>query len=399
MADAAFPCRFQGEGWLNSKNLGSASIIAEPLIRPYMPELDSVRGLAILLVLLLHGTAWPLHSHLSSFGLWFFTVAQHGGVGVNLFFVLSGFLITGILIDSKNDRDYYRRFYFRRALRIFPAFYVTLLILFAGGWLSLRFAALSSIFLANLTPLFGVPLQYGPLWSLAVEEHFYLLWPFVVQRFSSQGIALTASLTVAASPLLREIAFLSGHYSGTAFLYTWFNLDGLAIGAILALWLRQPRFHRRQLAYVALPLFAAGTAACFGVSSYPGIEAGLLMTFRDVGCAGWLSCMLLLGTSRWKFLADVRALRFLGFISYGVYLVHVLAFSVSEKVLSPQYKGLISNGFATSAMFLRLLAGTSTAIVIAYLSRRSLEERFLRMGVSSTTRNVRMPTEPAAANA
>src|SRR6185369_3719178 len=100
-----------------------------------------------------------------------------------------------------------------------------------------------------------------------------------------------------------------------------------------------------------------------------------------------------------KFLADVPALRFLGFISYGVYLVHVLAFSISEKVLSPQYKSLISNGFATSAMFLRLLAGTSTAIVIAYLSRRSLEERFLGMGVSSTRRNVRMPTEPAAANA
>jgi peptidoglycan/LPS O-acetylase OafA/YrhL len=399
MTDAAFPCRFQGEGWLNSKNLGSASIIAEPLIRPYMPELDSVRGLAILLVLLLHGTAWPLHSHLSSFGLWFLTVSQHGGVGVNLFFVLSGFLITGILIDSKNDRDYYWRFYFRRALRIFPAFYVTLLILFAGGWLSLRFAALSSIFLANLTPLFGVPLQYGPLWSLAVEEHFYLLLPFAVRRFSSQGIGLAASLTVAASPLLREIAYLSGHYSGTTFLYTWFNLDGLAMGAILALWLRQPRFQRRQLAYVALPLLAAGSAACFGVSSYPGIEAGLLMTVRDMGCAGWLSCMLLLGTSRWKFLADVPALRFLGFISYGVYLVHVLAFGIGEKVLSSQYEILISNGFATSAMLLRLLAGTSIAIVIAYLSRRSLEERFLRMGVSSIRRNVRMQTEPAAANA
>ena len=171
----------------------------ENLIRPVMPELDSLRGVAILLVLFFHGFDSPgiVWSRLTVPGRLFFTACLGGWTGVYLFFVLSGFLITGILLDSKPKPQYYRRFYIRRALRILPAFYLLLLLLIVlprTGWLAHRrvgwpFVALSFLYLANVTNLFGVPGQYGALWSLAVEEHFYLVWPAVVRRLSRRAIA------------------------------------------------------------------------------------------------------------------------------------------------------------------------------------------------------------------
>jgi peptidoglycan/LPS O-acetylase OafA/YrhL len=381
---------------LNQGKQNSHAVAEAPLIRSYMPELDSVRGLAIFLVLLLHGTAVPLESQLSGFGNVFFNFARHGGVGVNLFFVLSGFLITGILIDSKHNPDYFRRFYVRRALRILPAFYAVLLVLLISGWLTWRFATLSVLFLANVAPLLGMPLEYGPLWSLAVEEHFYLAWPAIVHKLSSRVLALAAMFGVVTAPLLREAAFLTGHYAGTASLYTWFNLDGLAMGALLAIWLRQESFRRRQLSGVALLMLVMGVAAYTSVLRHPSLDAAFLMTSRDVGCAGWLSCMLLLGTGRWRFLADVPILRFLGFISYGLYLIHVPIFKIAEAIFSREFTALVSSGYATSAMLLRLLAGSTIGIAIAYLSRRFLEEKFLRMGVASSIKKDTTSMDPGA---
>src|ERR1700688_149946 len=114
----------------------------ESLIRPVMPELDTVRGLAILLVLFFHGFGFQFASApLRRLAHWFVVATMPGWVGVNLFFVLSGFLITGILLDSKNHPHYYSRFYFRRALRILPAYYAFLLLWVVApkpGWLDHR---------------------------------------------------------------------------------------------------------------------------------------------------------------------------------------------------------------------------------------------------------------------
>src|ERR1051325_2130641 len=174
---------------------------SEGLVRPVMPELDSLRGVAILMVLFFHGFNLPTAmSHMSGLSRAFVYAATGGWAGVNLFFVLSGFLITGILLDSRWKPQYYRRFYIRRALRILPAFYLLLLLLVLLariGWLDHRrigwpFIALSFLYLANVTSFFGVPAQYAALWSLAVEEHFYLLWPTLVHRLSKRTIAWCA---------------------------------------------------------------------------------------------------------------------------------------------------------------------------------------------------------------
>src|ERR1700722_15052284 len=117
----------------------AAATIPHPLLRSYMPELDVLRGIAVLMVLFLHGMAPPLHGHLSNVGRELLALSQYGGAGVNVFFVLSGFLITGILLDSQHRQDYYRRFYLRRALRILPAFYAVLSVLLLAGWIGWRF--------------------------------------------------------------------------------------------------------------------------------------------------------------------------------------------------------------------------------------------------------------------
>ena len=357
---------------------GSNSI---SLIRPYMPELDSVRGIAVLMVLFLHGVAPPIHGNLTAGGEFLLSISRHGGTGVNLFFVLSGFLITGILLDSKTRPDYSRSFYARRALRILPALLGTLLLLFVGGLINWRFALVSMLFLANSATLLGVPLQYGPLWSLAVEEHFYMLWPTLVRRFSCRRQLSLLLGIIVASPILRAITFahLEGTYSGRP-LYTWFNLDGLAFGAVLAIWLRHPSFRRVRLLRIALPLLVTGVALYFWLIGRPQASAVFMETACAVAFTGFLSCVLLLGTSRWNTLVNRPILKFLGFISYGLYLIHLLAFRLVDTLLSHLFPTLIASGTPTTTMLLRFVSGSSLAILVAFLSRRSLEESFLRRG-------------------
>jgi|SRR5947209_12757957 len=135
---------------------------AANLVRSVMPELDSVRGLAILGVVFLHAFYWPYSRlHFSRPAHIFIQLTQPGWMGVNLFFVLSGFLITGILIDSLDKRNYYKRFYVRRILRILPAYYAVLILLLVLGRSSLAYFGLSFIYLSNMTNLFGVPQSYG----------------------------------------------------------------------------------------------------------------------------------------------------------------------------------------------------------------------------------------------
>src|SRR5205085_7512260 len=205
-----------------------------------MPELDTLRGVAILAVIFYHGFSqydtagfsWPTR--------WFLESAQWGWLGVNLFFVLSGFLITGILLDGKQEQHYYRRFYVRRALRILPAYLLLLLLLMltyrigiSDRHISWSFIGLSFFYLSNLTTFFGVNMQYGPLWSLAVEEQFYLFWPPAVRKLSRRWLAGLALAVFLCTPLLRGAMFLLGHTAEGW--YTWLVADGLASGALLAI--------------------------------------------------------------------------------------------------------------------------------------------------------------------
>jgi peptidoglycan/LPS O-acetylase OafA/YrhL len=269
------------------------------LIRPKMPELDSLRGAAILLVVFYHGFFWSNGLvGLSGVAKFFVNLTRFGWLGVNLFFV---FLITGILVESKAQEHYFRRFYVRRALRILPAFYGLLLILLFIPSQSRTYLLLSFFYLSNLASPLGIPMTYTMLWSLAVEEHFYFVWPIAVRILSGRALMTCAAAIVCAEPFLRAWYFFRGWPEGSGYL-TWLVADGLAMGAILAMIVRLPKFTRKRLTlFIAVVLGVAASTALFGarygiLTQRRLLGASLLLTVAQLFFLGALGMTLFLGT-------------------------------------------------------------------------------------------------------
>jgi|HubBroStandDraft_1064217.scaffolds.fasta_scaffold30524_2 peptidoglycan/LPS O-acetylase OafA/YrhL len=357
---------------------------SDPLIRPVMPELDSVRGIAITAVLLLHAFYWQYSSfHFGGLPRLCLLATQPGWLGVNLFFVLSGFLITGILLDSKEKPQYFRRFYTRRALRILPAYYLLLIILALLHQASAGFLGLSFVYLANVTGLFGVPADYGPLWSLAVEEHYYIFWPAVTYKLMRRHLAIVTVAICLLIPVLRAVFFRLGYTAGLGW-YTWFVADGLATGSLLAIFLRSSA-SRKMVAVICGTLLAggftlAGVGRPFGILTRERVlGAALQETVIDMVFAGFLLLVLLLGTSARRRYVNNSVLRFLGYISYGLYLIHLLVFRMYDKLCRIYWPSLQPTPGHFGLIVLRFFLAGGAAIGVAYLSRKYFEERFLRL--------------------
>jgi peptidoglycan/LPS O-acetylase OafA/YrhL len=355
-----------------------------------MPELDTLRGIAVSMVVLFHAFAFTYGlSGLSVIPKVSVGMTMCGWTGVNLFFVLSGFLITGILLDTKSRADYYKRFYLRRALRILPLYYAVLVLLFlivrsglVQRHVSWAFLGLSAVYLSNVTDLFGVPMQYGVLWSLAVEEHFYLLWPAAVRVLSRRKIIVCAFAVVMLCLLLRAVYHILGWIGGP---YTWLSGDGLALGAALATVAREkgdPRQSVKRFTALAFLgcfcLFAVG--APFGIflaRHFLGVT--VRETAIDLFFAGVVGGTLLVGASRWRRFVNLRAFQFLGKISYGIYLTHMLIFEVVAHFTLRCFPSLQPVAGNFDLMVLQFCVAGSLTIAIAYASRWYFEERFLRM--------------------
>ena len=368
-----------------------------------MPELDSLRGVAILLVLFLHGFGYTFNpASFTGLRHMFMTATSYGWIGVHLFFVLSGFLITGILLDSRERGDYYRRFYARRALRILPAYYLLLLILallHQTYWpgrhsVGIPFVLLSFIYLSNVTPLFGIPMQYTVLWSLAVEEHFYLLWPAVVRRLSRQSLAGAALGIFLLVPMVRAVSAHFGHPADHNF-YTWCNADGLALGALLSMALRDPRIGRDLLRNLAICVVAvSGTTLVLAANlkmlrwdSTSGFA--LRLSILNLGFVALLVLVLLAGTTRWSFIVNIPLLRFFGEISYGLYLCHMLFFYGYERIAKQFWPSLAASDGRFGDIVLQFVCAGSASVIAATLSRRYFEECFLRLRGQPVLRGLR----------
>ncbi len=226
-------------------------------LRAHLPALDGVRGVAILLVLYAHFTATePAGAALNVFERIYFRSAQLGWWGVDLFFVLSGFLITGILYDAKGKEHYFRNFYMRRVLRIFPLYYGVLLLVFVviplartPHSLDDQTAVHSSLWLWCYAANIGMcvhdavmnyshTLEFNHFWSLAVEEHFYFVWPLLVHAFGRQSLVrICGAIIVGALGLRWMMLELDIHWMKRFFL-TPCRMDALAMGALLALLVR-----------------------------------------------------------------------------------------------------------------------------------------------------------------
>jgi peptidoglycan/LPS O-acetylase OafA/YrhL len=261
---------------------------------------------------------------------------------------------------------------------------------------------LSFLYLSNLAPLFGLSLEYNIIWSLAVEEHFYLVWPALVRRVSANILMWMCILVISASPIIRLISFRnSGNLNMDSFFYTWNNADGLACGALLALFIRKTNQSREVLKLACWISFTL--AILIWAVSLP---FGIITRHRPVGAAlqvvPWqfvffalLGTFLLIGTTDKKRFVQSKILMFFGYISYGLYLIHNLLFSgfdlLSRLVSMPG----LGHGFMSNVIVRFLYAGIA-AILIAWLSRKYFEEPFLRLKEQEIHRRTERTTQPSS---
>jgi len=294
-----------------------------------MPQLDGLRALAVVMVLWSHSMPvayqYVLNTHI-------------GFIGVQLFFVLSGFLISGILLDiskrgTSSQTKYFglRQFYIRRFLRIFPLYYMVLLlaVLFKvpplpDNW-PWHAAYLSNFWLWDVANTKDFPVHFcgNHFWSLSVEEQFYLFWPMVI-LFVPKKLRLWSILVlVGVAPLFRLIMEL-GHLGKNPELATYLtpaNLDSLGLGALLAYADRYPFIAPSRLARALLVFGLAGFILNY-ITGWPGV----LMQTLFASLFGWLvwKASQGFGGHFGKFL-QCRTVAYLGKISYGVYVIHLFA--------------------------------------------------------------------------
>ena len=350
--------------------------------RQHYPALDGLRGVAILLVIFVH-----------NFG--FMNYFFFGWLGVDLFFVLSGFLITEILLNSLGQPGFLKRFYIRRVLRIFPLFYLLLLIclfilpLFKSLSLDVSYYRDNKFwhwtYLQNWLYIFKEP--YGDkllmhTWSLAVEEQFYLLWPLLILLIRRPNFLLVAMLLILImTGVARYIVWLYKvedlAYSS---LYTFTRIDGLCIGSMVALLQKiNPGFLKKNTLLIVL-LMAATNFGFYFINDRSGF------TLPYLAFVGYTTFAVLFGllvyeavTGESKFLQlllDNRPLKFFGKISYGLYVYHWPVYIIFFDHLRNRLNGNDLLSFR-AAELTSGVAVTLIAIFLSILSYRYFEKPFL----------------------
>jgi peptidoglycan/LPS O-acetylase OafA/YrhL len=351
---------------------------AASLLASRMPGLDLLRGVAILAVIFYHGFSFsaPRLALPNRPVAFLYHLTGWGWLGVNLFFILSGFLITGLLQDSVANERYYRRFYIRRALRILPAYLAILLLIWVLGFVHLPYILVCLFFLANAPGLFLAPgfAFYGPLWSLAVEEQFYLMWPFLQRRLAQRTILAICCGLILVCPVLRWLLERQLLFAGVPNSRTWMFTDNLAMGAALALVVRMPRLSLRQFSTMGLWLFVSGAAGVLVLLSIHQLRRGL-GTSIGVSFLMLVAAGLMIGAlRRFRSGSVPRGLRFLiffGDISYGLYLIHVLCLMIYDRVAGEAAL------HSLRGITIRFVIANGAAVAIAMLSRRTFEQWFL----------------------
>lgn len=377
------------------------SVSAEPLTPPLdtrVPALDGIRGIAILLVMLHHFAYYGGMRPTAIVDKLFYTITYVGWCGVDLFFVLSGFLITGILFDTKGGHCFFRNFYMRRLLRIFPLYYGFLVVFFlilprivpvgaafhslgeSQGW---YWSYLVNLQIArDGWPSFPA---IGHFWSLAVEEQFYLFWPVVVFLLPRRALMITCLVFIVGSFGTRVGLAFAG-YSIAAYVLTPARMDALAVGAFLALLTRGPNGFA-SLSRWAWPV--AGTAV--GVLSAMIIwRQGFYPADIVVQTIGHTLLAILFGavlgiaatspheTALGKVFAH-RGLIFFGHYSYALYVFHpLIIFFITRKWFTvgsvPPFMGSQLPG-----QILFSLVATGASLVLALLSWHMYEAQFLKL--------------------
>ncbi|HET7459422.1 MAG TPA: acyltransferase [Gemmatimonadaceae bacterium] len=379
-----------------------------PRARRYVPALDGLRGIAVVAVFLRHVA--PVVT--APGGGWIASLLRCGWIGIDLFFVLSGFLITGILLDTRGERGYYGRFYARRARRILPVALLTVAAVVAVHPAWWRGALWLVFYGANIPIAFSgwltVPTGTVHFWSLAVEEQFYLTWPLLISCVPRPRLRVTCLALVAFAFALRIVLVVSGSPPERILVLTPARLDGLALGALLADLSRDARAWSAVGArvgwiarhYAVAPVLAAAVVALLllttggsGEVSAPGVRGALLQTVGYLGLAVASAVTLAAvltapGDAPLVRALSARPLRAIGSRSYGIYIYH-LPIIAALAAVGPFPHG--TPRFAAVAAVLTLAA--------AWASWRWIEEPMLRprhARMNAPVHHATVPAPPAA---
>lgn len=370
---------------------------AVPRAGRHIPALDAIRGLAILLVLAYHFNIGP--NPLSAAGRGLFALVRAGGLGVDLFFVLSGFLITGILHDSRRDRHYFRDFYIRRTLRIFPLYYATLLLAFVV--LPLLGAAATASYESSVSHQFwlwtylanvflGVREAYvldgfNHFWSLAVEEHFYLAWPIVI-FVCDRRRAMTVCLACIVAALGCRLGLaLAGHHPISAYVLTPCRMDALATGAWLALAIRGSGGLAPLLTPARISLVTCGLVASpLFVWKSGDSQMDVMTLVLRPSLSSWLfGTLLVLALAAapggwWGWFWNGRFLRFFGKYSYGLYVFHYPLIPLFKTWFSPETLAFRTGSPVLGRLVFMILASTLT-VAAALVSWNLFEKHLVKL--------------------
>ena len=365
----------------------SAETDRQPLRLPSQIDgLDGVRGLAGLLILFFHGFYGTMEPFFEApriwtgFGHWILLITEPLSGGVDIFFVLSGFLITRTLFASSNGnltKKDILYFYGRRLARLYPLYLILMLVLLAMG-LSFSFVVLATLFLGNVADLFDFPSLWLPIWSIAVEIHFYLIWPLFLKLGGKKSLALISLLLVLISPVLRAWGFEHG---GNIYSHTWFRLDGLAAGSFLAYLVFEKRFSLRffrSLAHLGILLFL------LILFFRPALLNRTVAEGQIYACEIWqilgaaLICGAISEAKIFSFLKS-RALVQLGLWSYGIFLIHPVLFDLWRRGETSFHISQAEMGW----VFFRAIAVSALSIGLARESFLRFEKPTYRKIVES----------------
>jgi peptidoglycan/LPS O-acetylase OafA/YrhL len=372
-----------------------------------IPALDGLRGIAILLVMLHHFTYYRPTAGIDAL---IGDVLFFGWTGVDLFFVLSGFLITGILLDTRDSPRYFSAFYARRVLRIFPLYY---LVLFLALAVMPMFPALDRVligqdnlvdppewaywlYLTNFSIVERGWLHWVDVgWSLAIEEHFYLVWPLVIWLCPPRLLVWLCTAIFVAEVFARSYARAIDVPVLPIYVISWYRLDGLVVGALLAVAQRRgvmPALDR--LAPVVVMVGVAGLIAVTLMGGHTWWWNRRMQQFGYSLIAVVAGAMLVSAVNRpadslWSRMLRAGWLRAFGKYSYALYLIHLPVMrAVREYVFNPEEHAALAP-WVGQILFYGVAA--APAFALAWLSWRFFEAPILRL-------KARFPYQPAAAS-
>ncbi len=379
-------CKPRDKGLFGNLNGLAAGLTADadrdavkPLARGHIPALDGVRGMAILMVLIFHGWIAPVRSAVDDY---LARAAGFGWCGVDLFFVLSGFLITGILYDAKGSAHYFRNFYARRFFRIFPLYYAALVL---GFYLTPAFFRVTDhvqndqwwfwTYLSNfwLASHAEAKTALTVTWSLAIEEQFYLVWPLLVCLLGRASLMRLCVATVLLAFAARCLLMAGGYEPAVARFVTICRLDTMAAGGFLALLVRKPNGAAVIASYTRIIAAAAAAAVLAVAVLQKGFSENgwLMITLGQTALAIGYAALLAVAISASDGSATVRffeskPFRVLGKYSYSIYLFHMpLNLWISDHIWGrQQMQGGAAMAISAQLVFYALSVGSSLAVAV-----------------------------------